>query len=106
MQAFIEYILEVIGIKYILLYFLIINVIGFLAMGIDKFKAQRGYWRIPEGTLITLTLLGGGIGTLTGMYTFRHKTKKLKFTVGIPTILITEIIIILFIVFDVYKYIN
>ncbi len=75
-------------------------------MGIDKFKAQRGYWRIPEGTLIMITALGGGIGTLVGMYTFRHKTKKLKFTVGIPTILILEIVIIVFIIFDLWKLFN
>ena len=72
-------------------------------MGIDKFKAKRGYWRIPEGTLIMITALGGGIGTLLGMYTFRHKTKKMKFTIGIPTILITEIIIAIFIISDLYK---
>ena len=72
-------------------------------MGIDKFKAKRGYWRIPEGTLIMITVLGGGIGTLIGMYTFRHKTKKLKFTVGIPTILITEVIIIIMIITDLWK---
>ncbi len=97
---------QIIGIKYILLYFLIANLVGFFAMGIDKFKAKRGYWRIPEGTLIMITALGGGIGTLLGMYTFRHKTKKLKFTVGIPTILITEILIIIFVVFDLLKLFN
>ncbi len=102
MKEILKSIIEIIGVKYILIYFVIINVIGFLAMGIDKFKAKRGYWRIPEGTLITLTLLGGGIGTLSGMYTFRHKTKKLKFTIGIPTILIIEVIIICFILFDLY----
>lgn len=92
-----------IDVKYIITYLLIINLIGFLAMGIDKFKAKRGYWRIPEGTLIMITALGGGIGTLLGMYTFRHKTKKMKFTIGIPTILITEIIIAIFIISDLYK---
>lgn len=95
--------MEIIDIKYIIIYFLIINLIGFLAMAIDKFKAQRGYWRIPEGTLIMITVLGGGIGSLIGMYTFRHKTKKLKFTVGIPTILIIEIIIVIMTVFDLWK---
>lgn len=57
--------IQIIDIKYILLYFFIINLVGFFAMGIDKFKAQRGYWRIPEGTLIMITAFGGGIGTLT-----------------------------------------
>lgn len=98
-----EKLFALIDVKYIITYLLIINLIGFLAMGIDKFKAKRGYWRIPEGTLIMITALGGGIGTLLGMYTFRHKTKKMKFTIGIPTILITEIIIAIFIISDLYK---
>lgn len=95
-----EYILEIVivNIKYILWYLLGINIIGFLAMGIDKLKAQKGWWRIPEGTLMTLCLLGGGIGTIAGMYTFRHKTKKMKFTIGMPTILITEIALIVYVI--------
>ena len=94
---------KIFNLKYILLYLLIINLIGFLAMGIDKFKAKRNYWRIPEGTLIMIAVLGGGIGDLIGMYMFRHKTKKMKFTIGIPTILITEIIIIIFFGIDLWK---
>ena len=89
-------ILEIIDIKYILLYLLIINIIGFFAMGIDKFKAKRKYWRIPEGTLMTICLLGGGFGTIAGMYIFRHKTKKMKFTIGMPTILISEIALVIY----------
>lgn len=87
-----------INIKYILLYLLFINSIGFLAMGVDKIKAQKGWWRIPEATLMTICVLGGGIGTISGMYTFRHKTKKLKFTIGMPTILISEIVLIIYII--------
>lgn len=60
-------------------------------MFIDKQKAKRGYWRVPEKTLFILTFLGGGIGTIAGMYLFRHKTKKLYFTIGFPVILIAEI---------------
>lgn len=90
------YIVETIGIKYIVIYLIVINLIGFLAMGIDKYKAKRNYWRIPEGTLMMLAVLGGGIGTISGIYVFRHKTKKMKFTVGMPTILISEIIIIIY----------
>jgi len=97
-MEFFENIIKTYDIKYILLYFLVINVIGFLAMGIDKFKAKRDLWRIPEGTLMSLCLLGGGIGTIAGMYTFRHKTKKLKFTIGMPTILIAEIVGIVYLV--------
>ena len=91
-----EYILSLINWKYALLYLLIINVVGFLAMGIDKLKAKKEWWRIPEGTLMMICLLGGGIGTITGMYKFRHKTKKLKFTVGMPTILISEIALVIY----------
>jgi len=98
MMEFFENIIKTYDIKYILLYFLIINVIGFLAMGIDKFKAKKDLWRIPEGTLMSLCLLGGGIGTIAGMYTFRHKTKKLKFTIGMPTILIAEIVGIVYLI--------
>lgn len=91
-----------IGIRNILIYFLVINLIGILAMGIDKYKAQKNLWRIPEATLMTICLLGGGIGTIFGMYKFRHKTKKLKFSVGMPTILIVEICIIVYVIFKIY----
>lgn len=79
------------------IYVIVINIIGFLAMWIDKVKAKRGSWRIPEKTLFTITLLGGGIGTIAGMYKFRHKTKKLYFTIGLPVILFSEIFIIIYI---------
>lgn len=79
--------------KNILIYFLIINLMAFVAMWWDKRRAQKGEWRISEAGLFTLVLLGGGIGGIAGMYIFRHKTKKLRFTIGFPTILITEIIL-------------
>ena len=94
-----ENILEIVNLNYLWLYLLAINIIGFLAMGIDKFKAKKGYWRIPEGTLMTICLIGGGIGTIAGMYTFRHKTKKLKFTIGMPTIVIAEICLVIYLLF-------
>ena len=86
-------IIENIGVARVLLYLLAINIIAFLAMGIDKWKAKRGAWRIPEQTLISLVLLGGGIGGIAGIYTFRHKTKKPRFFIGFPVILISEIVI-------------
>ena len=89
-------IVEAIGLNNILIYFLVINVLGFFAMGIDKWKAKRGSWRIPENTLFMFTVLGGGIGTIVGMYIFRHKTRKKYFTVGMPAILILEIILIVY----------
>lgn len=78
----------------IIIYLLFINLIGLLVMYIDKKKAKYGKWRISEKTLLIVALLGGSIGTIIGMYWFRHKTQKIKFTLGFPTILISEIIII------------
>lgn len=78
----------------ITVYLLSINIIGLLIMYIDKRRAKYGRWRIPEKTLFIVTLLGGSIGTILGMYLFRHKTRKLKFTLLFPAILISEIIII------------
>ena len=71
-------------------------IIAFLAMWIDKRRAIKGEWRISENGIFTLVLLGGGIGGITGMYAFHHKTKKLKFTIGFPTILISEIVLIIY----------
>ena len=61
-------------------------------MYVDKRKAKWGKWRIKESTLFTLVFLGGGIGGIAGMYLFRHKTKKTRFVIGFPLILITEVI--------------
>ena len=82
--------------KNIIIYLIIINIIGFLAMFIDKRKAQKSKWRIQEKTLLYITLLGGGMGSIVGMYTFRHKTKKKYFTIGLPIILILEIICVIY----------
>lgn len=79
--------------KLLILYLLLINAAGFLLMLVDKFKAKKNLWRIPERTLMTVALLGGSIGCLMGMYTVRHKTKHLKFTVGIPVILALQLIL-------------
>lgn len=78
--------------KFILLYLLIINAAGFLFMLADKWKAKKNRWRIPEATLMTVAALGGSIGSLLGMYTVRHKTKHLKFTLGIPLIPAVQIV--------------
>ena len=73
------------------IYLLIINAIAFCLMLIDKYKARKNLWRIPEATLISTALLGGSIGALIGMYTVRQKTRHIKFTVGIPLILLAQI---------------
>ena len=69
--------------KYILL-FVLWNVLVAIIYGVDKSKAQRGTWRIPEKTLILLAFLGGGIGAFAGMHLFHHKTKKNLFKIGVP----------------------
>ena len=79
--------------KLILIYLLIVNAIAFLLMLVDKQKARRKLWRIPEATLLLSAAIGGSIGALAGMYTFRHKTKHLKFTFGVPAILIAQIVV-------------
>ncbi len=76
-------------------YLLAINVVAFLAYGLDKYKAKNDLWRIPEATLLTLAVIGGSIGALLGMRFFHHKTKKPKFSVGVPVILIIQIVIII-----------
>lgn len=80
-------------VQFFIIYLVIINFLGFIIMGIDKLKAKRGSRRIPENTLFMFTILGGGVGTILGMYIFRHKTKKKKFTVGMPIILIIEVLL-------------
>ncbi len=87
---------EIFSIKNIVLYFIIINIIGFFIMYIDKQKAKKGRWRIPEKTLFIVTALGGGIGTIAGMYTFRHKTQKIAFVIGFPLITILEIFAVIY----------
>ena len=76
--------------KLILLYLLIINALGFLLMLADKRMAQKKLWRIPESTLLLSAAIGGSAGCLAGMYTFRHKTRHLKFTLGIPAIIVLQ----------------
>ncbi len=78
-------------------YLLLINLIGFLLMGIDKRKAKKHSWRIPEATLFTAALLGGSIGAIVGMYLFHHKTRHWYFVVGMPLILLLQLFVIFYI---------
>ena len=77
----------------LILYLIIINVITFVIFGVDKYKAIRQEWRIRESTLLGLALIGGSIGGWLAMYIFHHKTKKVKFFVGIPVILVIQIVV-------------
>ena len=80
----------------LLLFLLIINALGFALMLADKWKARKNLWRIPEATLMAVAALGGSVGSLLGMYAVRHKTKHLKFTVGIPLILGLQLLLAVF----------
>lgn len=73
------------------IYIILINLIAFVVFGIDKRKARKEQWRVPESTLFILAIIGGSIGALLGMLAFRHKTKHRKFTIGIPLILALQI---------------
>lgn len=77
--------------KLIVVYLLLINIMGFVMMGADKKRAVKNEWRIPERKLLLCALFGGSIGSLFGMFHFRHKTKHPKFFIGIPAILIFQI---------------
>ncbi|MGN2370513.1 DUF1294 domain-containing protein [Clostridium cagae] len=83
-------------IKIVLIYLLFINFIGFCIMLIDKNRAIHKEWRVPEKTLIGISIIGGSIGMLLGMFTFRHKTKHLKFLLGIPVIMIIQFYIVIY----------
>ena len=75
-----------------IIYLILMNMIGLFLMGLDKSKAKRHAWRIPERTLFLASLLGGSIGTWAGMYLFRHKTKHWYFVVGMLAILVVQIV--------------
>lgn len=79
-------------------YLLLANLVGYFLMWSDKRKAKLGKWRIPESKLILIALLGGSIGVLFGMKKFRHKTKHVKFYIGIPVIFFIQIVMTVMIV--------
>lgn len=72
-------------------YILLINIVTFIAYGIDKYKAKKSRWRIPESTLLILAAVGGSIGALSGIKVFHHKTLHNKFRYGVPLILAAQI---------------
>ncbi|MBO4901248.1 MAG: DUF1294 domain-containing protein [Lachnospiraceae bacterium] len=87
-------------IQVLILYVIIINAAGFLAMGIDKRRSRsRRKWRISEAAMFTVALFGGAPGCIAGMYLFRHKTMKPAFQYGMPAILVIQVVAILIILF-------
>ena len=80
--------------KYLLVYLTIINAVSMLLMLIDKINAKHHLWRIPEKILLGVSFIGGSLGGLIGMYLFRHKTKHIRFFIGIPLMLIVHIVLL------------
>lgn len=80
----------------LIFYLLIINALAFLLMLIDKRKAVKKAWRIPEATLLGIAILGGSLGAVLAMRLFRHKTLHLKFSLGLPVILVAHILLLIF----------
>ena len=83
---------------FFIIYIIVINIFGIVIMKIDKEKAKNGKYRISEKSLFIIAILLGGVGIYSGMYMFRHKTKHVKFTVGIPITIVLNIICIYYII--------
>lgn len=81
--------------KLVIAYLVVVNLVAFALMGIDKQKAKKGKYRIPEKTLFLSAILGGSIGAMYGMHLFRHKTKHITFKFGMPIILIVQMLLVI-----------
>lgn len=84
--------------KGVIVYLIIMNIAGLAVMALDKSRARRYAWRIPEKMLFLVSVLGGSIGTWAGMYLFHHKTKHWYFVVGMPLILVLQIVLFVLLV--------
>ncbi len=85
--------------KYVIAYLVLINLIGFISMGVDKRRAVRHDWRTPERMLFLIAIIGGSLGSILGMQAFRHKTKHKRFVFGMPLILILQVALIVFLLY-------
>lgn len=88
--------------KILLYYILIINLYGILIMYYDKSKSRKNQWRIPEARIFLISFILGSLGILLGMYLFRHKTKHMKFTLGVPLMLVIQVYFLSKFVFDLF----
>lgn len=79
---------------WLVIYLVVVNLLGFVMMGIDKARARKRAWRIPEAHLMIVALIGGSVGSILGMWVFRHKTKHWYFAYGLPVILILQVAIV------------
>ena len=75
------------------IYLVVINIATFIVYGVDKSKAKNSEWRISEKVLILLAVVGGSVGAILGMNAFHHKTQHLKFSVGVPVILVLQVVL-------------
>ena len=95
MGQIISIVTDVHVLKYYDIYILLMSSLGFVLMGTDKRKAIKNAWRIPERTLLTVAILGGGIGSFIGMHVFHHKTKHLKFVIILPIAALIDVAILI-----------
>lgn len=93
-----------IAFKIIIIYIIIVNFITFILYYSDKKKAQKQLWRIPEATLLTASLIGGSLGAYAAMKMFRHKTKHPKFYITVPLMIIFHTVLLIFIFYNMDKY--
>ena len=84
--------------KLFLIYLAVVNLAAFALMGVDKRRAERGAWRIPERTLFLPAILGGSPGAILGMQVFRHKTRHRQFMIGMPLILLVQLVIVVLLI--------
>ena len=89
--------------RYLMYYLIVINITAWLMYGLDKWKAKSGAWRISERALLLVALAGGSVGALAGMMLFRHKTRKAKFVVGVPVMLVIHCVIVAVIVIELLR---
>ncbi|MGB8454517.1 MAG: DUF1294 domain-containing protein [Anaerocolumna sp.] len=80
----------------VIIYLIVINIVGYAVMGIDKYRAGTNRWRVKEKTLFFLAIIGGSAGSILGMQYFRHKTKHNRFIFGMPLILLLQIMLIIY----------
>ena len=80
---------------WLVIYLVVVNLLGFSMMGIDKSRARRRAWRIPEAHLIIVAMIGGSVGAILGMWLFRHKTRHWYFAYGLPVILVLQIAVVI-----------
>ncbi len=92
------------SLTYLIAYIVLVNIIGFALMGIDKRKARKNAFRVPEATLFAMAVIGGSLGSFLGMHLFRHKTKHLSFIIGMPAILVIQIVIGILLFFSPVKF--